>query len=55
MKKKSSTWILTSLLALSGAKAAADVRDAEFRWRLDLEPARRDALAAGKPFLVVFR
>ena len=27
----------------------------EFRWRTDLEPARREALASGKPLLLVFR
>ena len=55
MKTPRSTWIVTLVLASGAAQATADVRDAEFRWRNDVESARRDALAAGKPFLVVFR
>jgi hypothetical protein len=49
------TWILTLFLVSGELTPAAGAAPGEFRWRTDLEVARRDALAAGKPFLVVFR
>jgi hypothetical protein len=46
-------WLaLPFLLALLGTAAA---EDGAFRWRTDLEAARREAARSGKPLLIVFR
>ena len=48
---------LAALAAVSSLPARGDVsaESREFQWRHDLEPARREAIASGKPLLVVFR
>ena len=42
-------------LAAGGLWAQEDLKLGDFRWRTDLDAARKDALGAGRPLLIVFR
>ncbi|MBI4602765.1 MAG: hypothetical protein HY721_12480 [Planctomycetes bacterium] len=47
---------LAALAALAaGPSPAAGDEARAFRWRTDLDAARKDALAEGRPLLAVFR
>ena len=47
--------LTAGLIALSSLSAKDSAPTGDFIWRQDLEAARQDALAQGKPLLIVFR
>ncbi len=57
MRTLCSTAFAAALIGLAsrGPVAQDDLKLGDFRWRTDLEAARKDAAAAGRPLLIVFR
>ena len=57
MRTLCSTAFAAALIGLAsrGPVAQDDLKLSDFRWRTDLEAARKDAAAAGRPLLIVFR
>ena len=45
---------LATLMVLT-VNAGEEIPSGEFKWRSDLEEARKDAVRLGKPLLIVFR
>lgn len=57
MKLHPSTAFAAALIGLVCQRLGAqeDLKLGDFRWRTDLDAARNDAVAAGRPLLIVFR